>query len=231
MSEKIYYRFVEPRVKMSDNTAYVMWSTTGTDMQQRHWVPNHFVAVLPVDTPDVVVPIDLQRSRHMRHSKIERENLERKCSLTRDVSTIKLEHSDGVQSGKEESTETILDDTHLAETVTSENEETGDNGETDKFTGEKELSPEDVLQKYVIVKYDGALHPGYVCDIDEGGVFVRCMHRAGKNLYWSKAVVDECWYCMQNVLAVIPEPQQIRGKCNIDREIWDRNVQKDKETV
>jgi hypothetical protein len=25
---------------------------------------------------------------------------------------------------------------HLAETVTSENEETGDNGETDKFTGE-----------------------------------------------------------------------------------------------
>jgi hypothetical protein len=41
--------------------------------------------------------------------------------------TIKLEHSDEVQSGKEESTETILDDTHLAETVTSENEETGDN--------------------------------------------------------------------------------------------------------
>jgi hypothetical protein len=36
---------------------------------------------------------------------------------------------------------------------------------------------------------------------------------------------------MQNVLAVIPEPQQIRGKYNIDREIWDRNVQKDKETV
>jgi hypothetical protein len=57
---------------------------------------------------------------------------------------------------------TILDDTHLAETVTSENEETGDNGETDKFTGEKKLSPAVVLQKYVIVKYDGALYPGYV---------------------------------------------------------------------
>jgi hypothetical protein len=65
-------------------------------MQQRHWVPNHCVAVLPVDTPDVVVPINLQRSRLMRHRKIERENLERKCSLTRDVSTIKLEHSDEV---------------------------------------------------------------------------------------------------------------------------------------
>lgn len=175
------HRFVEPRVKMTDNTAYVMWSTTGTDMQQRHWVPNHCVAVLPVDTPDVVVPINLQRSRLMRHRKIERENLERKCSLTRDVSTIKLEHSDEVQSGKEESTETILDDTHLAETVTSENEETGDNGETDKLTGEKELSPAVVLQKYVVVKYDGALYPGYVCGIDEGGVFVSCMHRAGKN--------------------------------------------------
>lgn len=28
---------------------YVMWTTTRTDMVTTHWIPNHFVALLPID--------------------------------------------------------------------------------------------------------------------------------------------------------------------------------------
>lgn len=55
------------------------------------------------------------------------------------------------------------------------------------------------------------------------------MHKAGNSFYWPKAVVDECWYCMSDVLAIIPEPQNINGKYHIDNEIWEITVQKLKE--
>ncbi|CAG2220761.1 unnamed protein product [Mytilus edulis] len=50
--------------------------------------------------------------------------------------------------------------------------------ETDDFCSA--FKPEDVLQKHVLVNYDGKLYPGLVVDIDDNEVYVRCMHPVGK---------------------------------------------------
>lgn len=64
---------------------------------------------------------------------------------------------------------------------------------------ETDLNPEHLLNKYVIVLYNGHPYPGLVKDNDKEEEYVRCMHRVGRKLeksqfYWPKCVVNECWY-------------------------------------
>ncbi|KAK6187257.1 hypothetical protein SNE40_005323 [Patella caerulea] len=42
------HRLILPRVQTCLGTVYIMWTSTRCDMVNKHWVPNHFVAVLPV---------------------------------------------------------------------------------------------------------------------------------------------------------------------------------------
>lgn len=68
----------------------------------------------------------------------------------------------------------------------------------------------DVLNKYmyVVIQYNGKLYPGFVVNMDEQDVRVRCMHRIGKleKWYscWSRCVTDEGLYDMEDVIAIIP---------------------------
>lgn len=87
------------------------------------------------------------------------------------------------------------------------------------------LLPEDLLNRYVIVRYERQVYPGVVLDTDEAEVYIRCMHRVGRSadsyaFYWPKAVKDECWYKMEDVLAVIPEPQLVNRKYHVAESVW-----------
>jgi hypothetical protein len=42
-------RMVYPRDGRSDLKAYLLWTTTGMDMNNNHWIPNHFVPVLSIE--------------------------------------------------------------------------------------------------------------------------------------------------------------------------------------
>lgn len=55
-----------------------MWTTTRTDMLQRNWIPNHFVAVLPVSNQNTTnIPVEMQRWRLTRLRKIEKDRREK----------------------------------------------------------------------------------------------------------------------------------------------------------
>lgn len=72
------------------------------------------------------------------------------------------------------------------------------------------ITTENLLNSYVIVIDNNQPYPGLVLDIDSEEIYVRCMHRVGKDMnthqfYWPKCVVDECWYGMDDVVCKICE--------------------------
>ncbi|XP_050391948.2 uncharacterized protein LOC126810751 [Patella vulgata] len=89
--------------------------------------------------------------------------------------------------------------------------------------------PETLLDKYVIVSYDGNAYPGRVLEYDEQNeVYVECMHHITheSNCFFWPRFKDRCWYDYDiSVLACIPEPLPIKGKENsrhreVDPKIW-----------
>ena len=84
------------------------------------------------------------------------------------------------------------------------------------------LSPDDLVGRHVFVRYDKQPYPGVVTDADESEVYIRCMHRVGKapnkagTYYWPRAVKDECWYQIDDVLVVISEPKLENRKFQVD---------------
>lgn len=190
------HRLVEPREKKQNSIAYIMWTTTRTDMRIQHWVPNHFVAVLPVDAPTISIPIELQRWRLFRQRKLAKEKLE-KQNEKESQSRVNIKESDqNNQKDKKQSNPTVKtkEGDKLNGNITKEDENETENpassnnnkesntthDDEDDLVGErdKELSSDEVLQKYVIVRYKGKLYPGFVQDIDDGEAFVRCMHKS-----------------------------------------------------
>lgn len=188
------HRLVEPREKKQNSIAYIMWTTTRTDMRIQHWVPNHFVAVLPVDAP--TIRIELQRWRLLRQRKLAKEKLE-KQNENESQSRVNIKESDqNNQKDKKQSNPTVKtkegdklngninkEDENETENPASSNNNKESNtthDDEDDLVGErdKELSSDEVLQKYVIVRYKGKLYPGFVQDIDDGEAFVRCMHKS-----------------------------------------------------
>lgn len=102
-----------------------------------------------------------------------------------------------------EQTKNENDDAKDAEKITenaSEKEEKDERvPQNTTLVGETDLNPEHLLNKYVIVLYNGHPYPGLVKDNDKEEEYVRCMHKVGRKLeksqfYWPKCVVDECWY-------------------------------------
>lgn len=165
-------------------------------MRIQHWVPNHFVAVLPVDAPTISIPIELQRWRLFRQRKLAKEKLE-KQNEKESQSRVNIKESDqNNQKDKKQSNPTVKtkegdklngninkEDENETENPASSNNNKESNtthDDKDDLVGErdKELSSDEVLQKYVIVRYKGKLYPGFVQDIDDGEAFVRCMHKS-----------------------------------------------------
>ncbi|CAG2254553.1 unnamed protein product [Mytilus edulis] len=147
------HRLILPRQNIGLETAYVMWTTTRTDMNETNWVPNHFVAALKIEN---------EISENIR----EPEQM--------------ADKSVGANSQK------VLD-IEMEEKDTIENFDPND------------VTPQYLVDRYVLVEYDNKPYPGKVIDCDEAEVYVTCMHRLGKTLrtstfYWPLAVRDKCWY-------------------------------------
>lgn len=66
------HRLIEPRVKKSMSRCYIMWSSTRSDMTNDNWVPNHFVAVLPIEI-EYLGNITMQREKLIEMRKLEKE--------------------------------------------------------------------------------------------------------------------------------------------------------------
>lgn len=87
-----------------------------------------------------------------------------------------------------------------------------------------DLDPELLLNKYVIVLYNGQPYLCLVKDVDKEEVYVRCMHSVGRELeksqfYWPKCAVDECWYSMVDVCE-INEPKKVGTRYKVDECVW-----------
>lgn len=41
-------RVILPQEQRETHTSYIMWTSTRFDMTERNWIPNHFVAALPI---------------------------------------------------------------------------------------------------------------------------------------------------------------------------------------
>lgn len=56
-------RTIFPREEQRSNKAFIMCISTRTDMVHVHWVPNHFIPVLPIDVVHKPSDIEIQRWR------------------------------------------------------------------------------------------------------------------------------------------------------------------------
>lgn len=91
-----------------------------------------------------------------------------------------------------------------------------------------------LLGKFVAVKYDNRPYPGKVIDVDVGEIQVMCMLQVGRKMkncfFWPKKVQDICWYELQNVISVIPPPNEIQskesGQYMIDEHVWNDIIKK-----
>lgn len=95
---------------------------------------------------------------------------------------------------------------------TSQSADDGDSANTTTTSGKtpsfEELPlPEDCLGRWVVVRYDQKAYPGMVLDVDEGELYIQCMHQVGRRncFFWPK-MKDLLWYECENILAVISEP-------------------------
>lgn len=66
------HRLIEPRIKKSMSRCYIMCSSTRSDMTNENWVPNHFLAVLPIEI-EYLGNITLQREKLIEMKKLEEE--------------------------------------------------------------------------------------------------------------------------------------------------------------
>lgn len=68
---------------------------------------------------------------------------------------------------------------------------------SDITTCTEDKIPHNLLNRYVLIQYDNEPYPGVVINCDDDEVYVRYMHRVGRDFkscsfYWPKAVKDEC---------------------------------------
>jgi hypothetical protein len=303
------HRLIHPREIRSACISYVMWSSTRKDMTKGHWIPNHFVAVLPI-VVDGVVKLGMQRWKLVRERRLEKErrthaiagvslgrtkhidieiehqgqkqiprvdierdekqNIDResehqgqkqiprvdierdeKQNIDRDSEHQGQKQIPRVDIEGDEKQNIDCDSEHQGQKqiprVDIEGDEKQNIDRDSEHQGQKQiprvdieggkieveetepmsidlLSPEELVGKYVLVQYNSHIYPGIVLDSDEKEVYIRCMHRVGKTaedfaFYWPKAVKDECWYEMEDVLRVIQEPTQVNRKYYVNKEI------------
>jgi len=93
----------------------------------------------------------------------------------------------------------------------------------DQTTYNQGLSTAGYLGKHVVVRYEKRPYPGIVLDEDGEDVLVRCMHRIGDNRFFWIACKDVCYYMKDDILVVIPEPQNVTGHHKqVDSELWQK---------
>lgn len=89
------------------------------------------------------------------------------------------------------------------------------------------------MGKYVVVLYNGIPYPGYVEDVGIDDIYVNCMHVVGKKVennwfFWPKKIPDKCWYLLDNLVTIIPEPSRIEKSTHyqVEARLWKEIMEK-----
>jgi hypothetical protein len=97
-------------------------------------------------------------------------------------------------------------------------------GELDRKNQTTEVDAAEVmslLDKHVVVRYDGNLYPGIVIDEDHEDVQVKCMHKIGRNRFFWPSYDDICWYSKDDLVCELPEPEKVTQRHHqVDPAIW-----------
>lgn len=81
----------------------------------------------------------------------------------------------------------------------------------------------DIIGQWCCVKYDDAVYPGLIQDLNETHVSVKCMHRIGVNRFFWPRQDDVLWYLHEDVIRMIPPPTSVTSRhMEIDRDIWSK---------
>jgi len=78
------------------------------------------------------------------------------------------------------------------------------------------------------VQYKKAFYPGYVESSENNSLYCECMHAVGrkKNIfYWPKKFRDKNWYYLEEIVAVIPKPETIKGSDShfcVEENVWNK---------
>ena len=96
----------------------------------------------------------------------------------------------------------------------------GDGAESAGEDDDMQLSvdPSDLTKgEYVVVKYEGALYPGLITNINKSGFVISCMVKSGCNWKWPK-MADVITYDIKEIVAKIAVPKQVsnRGVFQVD---------------
>ena len=93
--------------------------------------------------------------------------------------------------------------------------------------------PDDCLSEWVIVIDDKNPYPGRVLDVNEGELFVDCLHAVGKpfsnTFFWPCLCRDLCWYEYDKLVTVIPKAVLKTGSAKhfaVDAQIWEAAMKK-----
>lgn len=279
------HRLIEPRVKKSMSRCYIMWSSTRSDMTNDNWVPNHFVAVLPIEI-EYLGNITMQREKLIEMRKLEKEakyqerstelpvktkatfedkekkqkvsreedmeekqeekqrlpkeeDMEKKQELPKEEDReekMEVPKEEDVKEKKEEERgvpkeEDMEEKQDVPKEEENQNQKLNTSLDSANTPPAEVPPPAELLGRYVLVKYEEKPYPGIVVDVDESEVYVQCMHSVCKSqeniwFYWPKTIKDICWYEMENVLAVIPEPELKNRKYFVQTDLWNYAVQK-----
>jgi hypothetical protein len=136
---KDLHRLIMPRSVCSGAIQYIMWTSTRKDMIDMHWIPNHFVPVLPIEAARAPTQIEIQRWRLMYQRKQEREKMAKKAK----------------EENEENKTEIMANPEVVEEKCNTQTENENNHvNETEQASDETDLEPENLLNKYVVVLYD-----------------------------------------------------------------------------
>lgn len=187
-------RVVLPRnyVRVEVDPVYIFWTSTRSDMTSTNWIPNHFVAVVPIyvcrngeESTDYQQKKQHIEADHM--NKIEEDGTSKNKGVQE-----KKELENGVkqqvESDQESNSEHASDMSKMEDDGTSENlgvqekKELG-NGVKQHVEADQESDTENIesyLGKYVVVSYNGNAYPGFVKEIGYEDIYVSCMHQIGR---------------------------------------------------
>lgn len=145
------HRLIKPRQQRSQGISFIMWSSTRKDLTHNNWIPNHFVAVMPIEIDDTM-SLNIQRWKLMRQRKLVRDkSYQQSVSRNNAIHEVKIKHVE-VKTGTEQSTDMNkprpenVHETNCTEAIDSEKSNKEENGEevtTMTFKVEKNKSSVD----------------------------------------------------------------------------------------
>ncbi|KAL3873588.1 hypothetical protein ACJMK2_036685 [Sinanodonta woodiana] len=125
---KDLHKIIHPRVNVCENRIlYIMWTSTRSDMTRGHWLPNHFVPVLPIDET-----VESKDQANEQKNEFENHEIEMETNVT-------CENYEMATKASSENNKMATDETgennEMATNITSENNEmaTNEKGENNEM--------------------------------------------------------------------------------------------------